>query len=146
MHGKSYNVCTLFWIDFWNRVRYPFDWKSPIGFFGCFFIQLSSVYIFVEIYTCAIVLTVGFCSFLADFATDIEQKLLQLNEYVLELKGKKKLTVEERNELKKKMIDIFCFHSEARELSINIFNEKNILLILYFIFLQIHNPFLQCKQ
>lgn len=80
---------------------------------------------------------------LADFVSDVERKLRQLNENFLDLKGNK-LTVDERNKLKKKMIDIFDFYSEARELSIQIVNKSDLINLSLKLF-QIYDLFLKWK-
>lgn len=59
-------------------------------------------------------LTVGFCLFVASFAVDIQEKLRQLNKYMISFENKD-LTIEERNECKKLLKQIIQFHSEARE-------------------------------
>lgn len=92
----------------------------------------------MPIYAAAVSFTIGFCLFIANFALDLEEKLHQLNQYIISLKDKE-LSAIERIELKKKFIQIVQFHSEARELSIDSQSYRsncnlfNLLLFSHFI-------------
>lgn len=99
--------------DFFSS-RYPFDWKTPIGYAVCIFIQLSKIHLIVEVYTSGMVVTIGYCLFVYAFVSDIEEKLLQLNENVVGLDGKK-LTARDQTMLMTKFSEIIEFHTEARE-------------------------------
>lgn len=94
--------------------RYPFDWKTPIGYAVCIFIQLSKFYLLIEVYACAMIVTIGFCLFVSAFVSDIEEKLRQFNEDVVALEGKK-VTAKEHIMLTTKFSEIIEFHAEAKE-------------------------------
>ena len=61
---------------------------------------------------------------IADFATDIKEKLRQFNRILI---STGELTTDDRVILKKRLKEIIEFHSEARELSVE-FNSKQIFL------------------
>lgn len=97
----------------------------------CFFIQISTKLTVVEVYVSAIVLTVGFCLFIVDFPSEIEQNLRQLNKC--------------DGNIEKKLVDIFWFYSEARDLSVTIFYFKEFFnsSLIYF---QVHSSFFKHKR
>ena len=79
------------------------------------FHPISTVIAEIEIYVSVTILTIGFCMLIADFATDIKEKLRQFNRI---LTSSEELTTDDRVILKKRLNEIIEFHSEARELSV----------------------------
>lgn len=96
---------------------YPFDWQTPLGYTACVFIQSATVYLGPEVYTCTLMLTIGVCMLIGSFASDIKEKLRQLNR-ILTFSGDKNLTTDDQVLLKKKLNEIIKFYAETRELSI----------------------------
>lgn len=68
-------------------------------------------------------ITLGFSLFFADFSSDIEIKLRQLNKYMISLRKMTRNTGE-KAEIKRKFYEITKFHVEARELSVSSFKYK----------------------
>lgn len=57
----------------------------------------------------------------SDFVMDLKQNLDQLKEKITPRNPNGKLSVEERCELKSKLIDLMQFYAEAKELSVYFF-------------------------
>lgn len=98
----------------------------PIGFFVCILIQVTTFVISMECYVSAQMLTVGFYLIISDFASDLSVKLREINKDLIELEDRK-MTTNEEIWLKKKVVEFVRFHSDARELSLNIFHLIDIL-------------------
>lgn len=62
-------------------------------------------------------LTIGFCLLISEFASDIEEKLRQINQDVV-IMNDKNPTIDEKFNLTMKLYGIIQFHIEARELSV----------------------------
>lgn len=60
------------------------------------------------------ILTIGFCSFVIDFALDLEQELHQLNCDLIGTENEKVSTAK-WNTINSKLTNIIKFHSEATE-------------------------------
>ena len=105
-------------------ISYPFDWKTPLGYVVCVFIQVITLIAAIDLYVSVVVLTIGFCMLIADFASDIKEKLRQFNRILI---SSDELTTDDRIVLKKRLSEFIEFHSEARELSAK-FNSKQIFL------------------
>lgn len=108
----KYLQCFFFLLKFY--VRFPFDWKTPIGYVFCSFIETKIIYVQVLLFSSILALTVGFCLFIASFANDIKEKIHQLNKYIISLEAGN-WTTEQRAECKKKIQEIIQFHTKARE-------------------------------
>lgn len=80
----------------------------------CTFIQFSKFIIIIEAYATVMILTIGFCLAVADFVSDLEENLRQLNEDLIGLEDKE-LTANEHIKLTKKLSEIIEFNIEARE-------------------------------
>lgn len=94
--------------------RYPFDWKTPVGYVACLVIQIPSIFILVEVYVDILALFVGFCTFMTDFANDLSENLRKMNEdFNRVINGNS--TIIERTDIKSNFMDIIQFHSDARE-------------------------------
>lgn len=115
-HPFLYSKCDKYLRQLILIIRYPFDWKTPFGYAVCVLIQLCSSYAMIEVYNVCLVLTTGMCMLIADFASDIKEKLRQFNKILISLEDGK-LTAEDRAILTKKLNEIIEFYSEARQLS-----------------------------
>lgn len=93
--------------------RYPFDWKTPVGYIGCILIQALSFLCAAEAFIAVLVFIIGFCYFMTDFANDFRQNFLELNEYLM--KANDNLIAIDSNEIMKRLTDLIQFHSDAKE-------------------------------
>lgn len=106
----------------------------------CILIQIATLFIACECYICGQMLTVGICSLIAAFASDLREKLRQINEEMVQLRGKQ-LKSDEVKWLKNKLGEFIEFYSDARELSFMklcciIFNFTNTFFQSYILDLQ----------
>lgn len=97
--------------------RYPFNWKTPIGYFFAYLIQTSTVFAGTAIFVCALISNIGFCTFGISFVEDIEECLQHLNDQVVSLQDKE-LSHGESIEMKTNLATIIQLHADAKELSI----------------------------
>lgn len=77
---------------------------------------MPSILVTAELFTCTLILIVGFCLSVTDFVLDIEEHLRRLNENIAGDENKN-LTVKQQIEIRKNIFDIIKFHSEAKKLS-----------------------------
>lgn len=96
---------------------YPFDWKTPIGYFICCIIQMQLGYVTVLDFMFAITLICGFCVLLAATISDLERSLCQLNQILGSTKDHK-ISTEEHVNLISSFVSNFRFHFEMKELII----------------------------
>lgn len=97
--------------------RYPFDWETFIGYLACWILQVPPVLATAELFIYTLLLPIGFCLFLEDFISDIEENLHQLSDDLHRI-GENLSNIEQKIEIKMKFFDIMEFHSEARQLSV----------------------------
>lgn len=90
--------------------RFIFDWKTPIGYTLCGIIQALVIFGTAELFICTLLLTIGFCLFIIDFISDVEENLHQFNDHFL------RAPYPNRVEMKSKLLAIIRFHSKAKEL------------------------------
>lgn len=109
--------------------RYPFDWRTPYGYLGCISFQAVSVSYPITESVILLSTTVVCCLFLNAFSTDIEINLRELNELAIEAETYG-LTMRRKIQMKKKLIDIMQFHSQAKELSDSIQNPFHFRIII----------------
>ena len=69
----------------------------------------------IGVYTSVMSLTIGFCMLIANFGTDIQEKLRQFNRILISSEDNEELSAEDRAILRKKLNEIIAFHAEARE-------------------------------
>lgn len=63
---------------------------------------------------CSMGSTIGHCVYTADFITDIEESLRELNEEFIEI-NYQQMSYRKQLDVKKKFIEIIEFYSKARE-------------------------------
>lgn len=106
-------------------VRYPFEWRTPLGYTTCVFIQISTLFALFELYSIIITLTIGCCMFVIGLVSDLKEKLHQFNVNLLEMCNKKNYNGRDKIELKKNLNMIIQFYADARQLSIEFFFFSN---------------------
>lgn len=74
------------------------------------------------IFVNVLILVIGFCTFAAEFASDLKQSLrpIQKDLILLDINGSNAIRI---TKIKQKFSDFIDFHSEARQLSQNRLNE-----------------------
>lgn len=111
--------------------RFPFDWTTPIGYFGCFLIQSIISFMITEIFYTTTCFHVVFCILATNLAEDIVQNLNELNEnYIKKIDDFNTALLETKN----KLYQIVKFHSEARQLSVffSFLNENYLEFLPFF--------------
>lgn len=103
--------------------RYPFEWKTPLGYLGCMIIQIPTVFIAAEVFYVASSSLCALCYVVTAFTEDLKRCLRQLNVNLVKSVGKR-LNLSERKKLLVIVIDFIEFQSAARELRFIIFNRK----------------------
>lgn len=93
---------------------FPFDWKTPAGYLASIAIQSVNVFLSTEMFFITLIITIGLCLLVTDFVLDLEQDIYRLNADLIGRKDKI-FSAAERIEIKKKLIGIVQFHSEAKE-------------------------------
>lgn len=106
--------CTYFDLFFH---RYPFNWKTSIGYLACWLLQVPPVLATAELFIYTLILAIGFCLFLEDFISDIEENLRELNDDLHRTLDNVS-NIDQHFEMKIKLFDIIEFHSEAKQLSV----------------------------
>lgn len=89
-------------------VRFPFDWKTPMGFAVALSLQTIALAIINLLSVCAIGLLIGFFNMMTSFALNIQMNFRNLNE----LHGDT-----QNDSIKKELGHIICFHSQVKKLS-----------------------------
>lgn len=92
--------------------RFPFNSKTLSGYLVCILIEILTILAAVELFTCALTITITFCLFVTDFISDLQENLLHLNESLIGTERKDQ-TIADEIKIKKSFIDIITFHSEA---------------------------------
>lgn len=95
-----------------------FDLERPSGFLISTIVQIATVHITSEIFLIILMVIAQLRLFEADFILDLKQNLKELNEKMTLGNGNEKLTADDRDEIKKKLVDLMQFYAEAKELSI----------------------------
>lgn len=127
---------------FFYYASFFFDWKTPVGYITAIAMQSVAIVLSVNIYVGLLFLYFGVCLFSVTFTTDITLNLHASN---------KKLKINRsRNgklEFKKKLNEIWQFHSDARRLNLShIFLFLLNLFWIHFIFFQICSRLFQRFQ
>lgn len=91
--------------------RFPFEWKTPIGYLSYIIIQGINLFATANFLSCTLFLVFGMCSFAIDFVSDIERNFNQISKS-LNTNG---LTKSEQRAVEKKLIETCRFHIEVRE-------------------------------
>lgn len=99
--------------------RFPFDWKTRIGYLICILLQFPPTMATGELFICIIIPPIGFCLFLYDFVSDIEINLRLLNANWHKT-VKNSSNIDGKTEMKRKLLSIIQFHSEAKQLSVQL--------------------------
>lgn len=105
---KNNNIKSL------QNQRYPFDWKTPVGYVTCVLIQIITFYAVTSIFVIVLILIIGFCMFLTNFGNDLEENVFEMNKMT-----RQSSSAIEETKIKKRFIDIIQFHSDAREFVIH---------------------------
>lgn len=101
--------------------RYPFDWQTPIGYFVVWVNQTTACSVFVWLMISMTALYYGFCIFMGTFMEDYRQSLLSIEDKMQAgVDNEKKLSRQAETEIKKEIMAIIQFHTEALQLSLNI--------------------------
>lgn len=95
--------------------RYPFEWRTPIGYIGCVLIQIPTLFVDAEFYVSTLNLIIGCCAFISSLVSDLKEEIRQFNVRLIELKSKKKSSEREVAELKKELNKIIQFYVDSRE-------------------------------
>lgn len=94
-------------MTFFSFYSFPYDWTAPNKYMISIIFQAVVVLCNVEIYITVLILFFGFCHFLTAFVVHIELDIQQLNDCAATNHSKR---------LKKNLIAIIQFHSEAKQL------------------------------
>lgn len=98
--------------------RFPFDWKTPIGYIVAIIFQSILMCITTMNCTCAILFPIAHCVFLITFCFDLQKELRTLNKIIKSKCGENKKRPTNRYiEIKKQLSKIIQFQCEAKELS-----------------------------
>ena len=97
------------------KKRFPFDWRTPLGYVAYALIQLAQLIAASKMYPSGITITVGACMQIANFASDIKEKFRQFNRILISLDKGTGISVDDEEFLRKKLNEINEFYSEARE-------------------------------
>lgn len=92
--------------NFFNSIRFPFNWRTPLGYLIAFSGQSLGLFYIVQFYCAILCYFYEFCLFSTAFAEDIRREFIALTE------AKKK-----SKEFQEKMTEIIDLHSQAKELS-----------------------------
>lgn len=119
-YAYCYNMAVILDCFFKMEIfrRLPFDWKTPVGYAGCTFIEISIIYAMSEVFSVISALTVGLCYFASSFVSDLEENLFRL-EMNMNVAADRSFTAQQIIELKKKLTDFIVFLGEAREYGLN---------------------------
>ena len=107
------SMCCIIESDLLFLISYPFNWRTPLGYVACVFIQVVQIIVAAEIYASGNMFTIGACMQIANFAADIKEKLHQFNRIIIS--SDNELTIDDQIILRKRLNEIIEFHSEARE-------------------------------
>lgn len=94
---------------------FPFDWKTPAGYFVSILLQSIPIFIGAKQFIITLAFTTGFCTFLSAFVSDLEEKLRRFSEAIIRMQSDTVLP-NDRIEIKRKIAGIIQFHSDAMEL------------------------------
>lgn len=97
--------------------RYPFEWKTPQGYFIAFSLQYSLVLCTAHIGICNTGFITGSCWMLISLAKDIKEDIHMINE--------KAQINTNRLELMGEFSQLLSYHSNVRQLSFHILNWKH---------------------
>lgn len=101
--------------------RYPFDWQTPIGYFVVWVNQTTACSVFVWLMISMTALYYGFCIFMGTFMEDYRQSLISIEDKMQAgVDNEKKLSHQAETEVKREIMAIIQFHTEALQLSLNI--------------------------
>lgn len=115
-------------------LRYPFNWKTPIGYMMIVFYQSVVTYLTASILFYSMLMTVAHCMFIVSFCTDVKNDIRMLNEFIkIESDKKKKFSAAAINKIKKMLKDIILFHVDTKELNKNRFHNHHLHIIILFL-------------
>lgn len=103
---------------FFFFIRFPFEWKTPIGFFfacsmeGFFFTTLFEIAVY------PLFIYIGICNYSIAFISDLIANINNIKDKYENSTKRSELTKGEIRELKEKFQDVIKFHTEAVELSV----------------------------
>lgn len=109
-------------------MRFPFDWKTPLGYLAVISTQSAQTLITGMQFISVLMLISGFCSFSSDFVSDIEQAVREFNRIAMQQTS---LTIKEEIELKQRLNGIAQFHAEAIKFCIVIHFMKIVFLTFF---------------
>lgn len=109
--------------------RFPFEWKTPTGFFSACSIEALCFITIFEIALFALFIYIGMGRYSMAFISDIITNLKDIEDQYEEA-TKQQVTAGERRKMVGKFLDIVKFHTEASKysLDINFFYQLNIPL------------------
>lgn len=109
---QSISIFSLFCHKWkWNGFRFPFDAKTPIGYFIAFIIEIPPMFYVILSSSCYICFVAGSSYVILSFTVDIKQQLAVLNE-----RSKTKRIDAEFNQ---RFFEFIQFHSVGKQLSLS---------------------------
>lgn len=102
----------MIFYQFFNFSRLPFNWKTPFGYLLAWVAQAVAAYSTVNHLNLVISLLIGSCYFVIGTLKDIENDFAQFNGV--------KASTKNRRQKNAHFCEIVEFHTDARQLSLNI--------------------------
>lgn len=103
-------------------LRYPFNWKTPLGYITIICYQAAVTYLTASILFYSMIMTVAHCMFVVAFVSDVKNDIRTLNEVIqIEIDEKKRFSATAINKIKKLLSENILFHVNAKQLSKHMF-------------------------
>lgn len=100
-----------------NSIRFPFDYKTPIGFAIGVAIEFSCMTLLMYMVVCSFGMLIGFCEIMISFSQSVQNKFHDLYDNY-------KINRENSEKFANDFCSMICFYSEIRELSVLSFDLK----------------------
>lgn len=105
--NKFYWISTILQLS-----RYPFNWKTSLGYLACIIIQALTIYVASGVFTARWIISIGYCEFSNALILDLKKDLQEIRRMLSELRKmsrpKRKLA---QIEIAKKLVEFVNFHS-----------------------------------